>query len=127
MYNAVSKFFGVEVGVFESESHLKKELIKAKQHGYAVGAFNVFNYSSAKAVLDASENLKAPVILQTSVAVAKHYTPSRLMEMLNFLRLGMSKSVCVHLDHCTDVDFAKRCIDCGWDSVMIDLSRLSFD
>ena len=35
--------------------------------------------------------------------------------------------VAIHLDHCKDVDFIKKCIEAGWTSVMIDASSLPFE
>ena len=33
----------------------------------------------------------------------------------------------MHLDHCTDPAFVKACIDLGWSSVMIDMSKAPFE
>ena len=41
-------------------------LSKAQKGGYAVGAFNVENMEMVKAVIAAAEELKAPVMLQTT-------------------------------------------------------------
>ena len=46
---------------------MKPMLASARQGGYAVGAFNVVDYASMKAVVCAAEALKAPVIVQLSV------------------------------------------------------------
>ena len=34
--------------------------------------------------------------------------------------------VALHLDHCSDSDVIRRCIDAGWSSVMFDGSSLPF-
>ena len=49
----------------------REELQEAKEHGYAVGAFNIFNYLSARAVIRAAQKLDSPVILQTSTQTAR--------------------------------------------------------
>ncbi len=41
-------------------------LSKAAAEGYAVGAFNILEYNSTKAVIQAAEETNAPVIIQTS-------------------------------------------------------------
>ena len=46
-------------------------LKKATAEGYAVGAFNILNELTARAIVAASEEQRAPVILQTSVATVK--------------------------------------------------------
>jgi fructose/tagatose bisphosphate aldolase len=38
--------------------------MKARQHQYAVGAFNIYNLEGALAVVSAAEELNSPVILQ---------------------------------------------------------------
>ena len=40
-----------------------EELQYARAHTYAVGAFNIFNYLSARAVIRAASTLNCPVIL----------------------------------------------------------------
>ena len=44
----------------------EKMLLDAQKGGYAVGAFNIENMEMVKAVLAAAEELKAPVMLQTT-------------------------------------------------------------
>ena len=100
-----------------------KEMLKdASNRNFAVGAFNIFNYISAKAVMDAAQSLCAPVIIQTSTSTVRQFGSGSLIDMLNILRKNRPNPILIHLDHCTSIDLAKECIDCGWDSVMIDLS-----
>jgi ketose-bisphosphate aldolase len=106
---------------------LKEMLLKAKQGKYAVGAFNIFNYMSARAAVQAAKELKAPLILQTSVSTVKKIGVDELIRMLALLKENAGIPVVIHLDHCTDIELAKKCIDAGWDSVMIDASEKPFD
>ena len=102
-----------------------EELQDARSHRCAVGAFNIFNHLSARAVVKAAEELNVPVILQTSVVTVKEFGPAQLAAMLRPLAEEASVNVLVHLDHCQDIDLAKACVDAGWDAVMYDGSRLS--
>jgi len=102
----------------------KEMLLKAKKEKYAVGAFNIFNHISAKAALKAAEELNAPIILQTSVSTVKKIGVNELIKMLNTLKEDAKVPVVIHLDHCTEIELAKECIDAGWDSVMIDASAM---
>lgn len=101
---------------------LKQMLLHAKQERYAVGAFNIFNHISAKAVIKAAEETKSPLILQTSVSTVRKIGVNDLINMLNGLKENAAVPVIIHLDHCTDIKLAKECADAGWDSVMIDAS-----
>lgn len=47
-------------------------LRKAQEHHYAVGAFNVENMEMAQAIIGAAEELRAPVILQTTPSTVKY-------------------------------------------------------
>lgn len=104
-----------------------EELANAKRDGYAIGAFNIFNHLSARAVIGAAQTTNRSVILQTSPQTVKRFGPLELGAMLRQLAWSASVNVIIHLDHCQNVDMAKACIDAGWDSVMFDGSRLSFD
>ena len=104
-----------------------EELQEAKAHSYAVGAFNIFNHLSARAVVHAAEKLGLPVILQTSVVTVKEFGTAPLGAMLRQLAEEASVNVLIHLDHCQDVELAKACVDAGWDAVMYDGSRLPFE
>jgi len=59
-----------------------EELQEARTHRCAVGAFNIFNHLSARAVVKAAEELNVPVILQTSVVTVKEFGPAQLAAML---------------------------------------------
>ncbi len=50
----------------------EKMLLDAQKGNYAVGAFNVENMEMVMAVIDAAEELHAPVILQTTPSTVKY-------------------------------------------------------
>ena len=104
-----------------------EELKTAQQNGYAVAAFNIFNYLSARAVIRAAQKMGQGVILQTSTQTVKRFGPLEIGTMLRQLAWNASVNVIIHLDHCTSVDMAKACIDAGWDSVMFDGSHLTLE
>lgn len=95
----------------------------AKEAGYAVGAFNIVDYNSMLAVVNAAEELEAPVILQTSVKTVVHWGHRALVEWARQIAGDSPVPVALHLDHCRDVDYCRSCIEAGWTSVMIDASR----
>ena len=35
--------------------------------------------------------------------------------------------ICLHLDHCTDVDYCKECADSGYTNIMIDASKQAYE
>src|SRR5438094_8095581 len=50
----------------------KPYLVRARREGWAMGGFNIFNLESARAVIDAGEELAAPLFVQTSEGAVKH-------------------------------------------------------
>jgi fructose-bisphosphate aldolase, class II len=97
-------------------------LVAAKLGKYAVGAFNIVDYTSAVAVMRAAEQLRAPVIVQTSVKTVQFWGAAAIVSWMKRLAGESPVPVALHLDHCRDVDFVQVCIDAGWTSVMIDAS-----
>lgn len=101
------------------------ELLKtSREQGKAIGAFNIFNMLSARAVVDAASERGEGVILQTSVKTVVYYGAERLQRMLRAATEGASVPVLLNLDHCKEIAIAKACVDAGWDCVMYDGSAL---
>lgn len=107
--------------------NMKQMLKEAQKNQYAVGAFNIVDYVSMLAVVQAAEQLSAPVIIQTSVKTVKFWTAKTIVAWLNQIAKKSPVPVALHLDHCKEVNFCKECIDAGWSSVMIDASSLPFE
>ncbi|MDA3941476.1 MAG: class II fructose-bisphosphate aldolase family protein [Spirochaetia bacterium] len=106
-----------------SISNSKDLLIKATVGKYAVGAFNVTSIIQMVAIIEAAEEVNSPVIIQTSVSPAKQLTPELFGVAFRFLAQNSSVPVALQLDHCSDIDFCKRCVDAGYTSIMIDASK----
>lgn len=95
---------------------------KAREGKYAVPAFDVSDYRMAKAVVEAAEEVRSPVIL---MGLAPDMTEDQFDAMsvvLHSIALKATIPVCVHLDHATDFDLIKKAIHQGYSSVMIDAS-----
>ncbi len=107
--------------------NMKQMLQEAMAGGYAVGAFNIVNDLTAAAAVTAAEEARSPIILQTSVSTVKQMGPEHLIALLKDIAERATVPVAVHLDHCTDADMVKQCIVLGWSSVMIDMSKASFE
>lgn len=99
----------------------------AQSGGYAVPAFNILNHLTLQAVIQACTEIRSPVIIQTSVATVKFYGVKRLAGMVKAESDQADIPICLHLDHCTDPELAKACVDEGWSSVMIDGSHRPFE
>jgi tagatose 1,6-diphosphate aldolase GatY/KbaY len=105
----------------------KDMLIEATEGKYAVGAFNITNLAQMVAVVEAAVDKKAPLIIQTSVKPSKFYGRDVMVAIYRSLAESAPIPICLHLDHCTDVDYCKACADAGYTNIMIDASKQPFE
>jgi ketose-bisphosphate aldolase len=105
-----------------------RPMLKQAQAGrYGVAAYNMIDYNSARSIIESAAELKAPVIVQVSVKTVRHWGYRPVASWVRMLADGVDIPVALHLDHCSDIDVIRRCIDAGWTSVMFDGSALPFD
>ncbi len=107
--------------------NIKAMLERASNSGYAVGAFNILDYNSTKAVVQAAEDLNAPVIIQTSAKTVIFWGCQAIISWVKELAGTSKVPIALHLDHCKDLQLIGDCIDAGWSSVMIDASSKPFE
>jgi len=105
----------------------KEMLLKATKEKYSVGAFNITNIIQMEAVVEAAVEKKAPLIIQVSVAPSKFLKPKVLAAVYRTLAESAPIPICLHLDHCTDVDFCRTCADAGYTNIMIDASKQVYE
>lgn len=109
---------------------MKNMLKKAQEGKYAVGQFNINNLEWTQAVLEATKENNAPVILGVSEGAMKYMGGFKVVSaMVNALieTLGVTQPVALHLDHGSSFESCKEAIDAGFSSVMIDGSKLPID
>ncbi len=105
-----------------------QQILKDAQAGkYAVGAFNVENMEMVKAVIQAAEELKAPVILQTTPSTVTYGTLPVFFGIVAAEAKKASVPVALHLDHGSSFELAVQAIKEGYTSIMIDGSHESFE
>ena len=105
----------------------KEMLLRATDEKYAVGAFNITNLIQMEAVVEAAVNKRAPLIIQTSVTPSKFLGPTVLVAIYKTLAESAPIPICLHLDHCGDVEYCKQCADAGYTNIMIDASKQVFE
>jgi ketose-bisphosphate aldolase len=105
----------------------KDMLLKATKKKYAVGAFNITNLIQMEAVVETAVEKKAPLIIQTSVTPSKFLNPRVLVAIYKTLAESAPIPICLHLDHCSDIQYCKECADAGYTNIMIDASKQDFE
>ena len=102
-------------------------LKKAQEQGYAVGAFNVENMEMAQAIIGAAEELKAPVILQTTPSTVRYAGTHLYAANVRALAERTDVPVALHLDHGDSFALCVQALRSGYTSVMIDGSKLPLE
>lgn len=101
-------------------------LKQAQDKRYAIGAFNIENMEMAQAVIEAAEEMNAPVILATSTSTLKYAPPETFFAMVKSLATKTKIPIALHLDHGDSYELCVRAIKAGFTSVMIDGSAKEF-
>lgn len=105
----------------------KQMLLDAQKGNYAVGAFNVENMEMVMAVMEAAEELKSPVIMQTTPSTVKYAGLDFFLANVKAAAERVSVPVAMHLDHGSSFDLAMQAYRTGYTSIMIDGSHESFE
>ena len=110
--------------------NLRDILLKAKTEKYAIPQFNINNLEWAKYILEVCEEEKSPVFLGVSSGAAKYMGGFNVVVgMVNGLKkdLNITVPVILHLDHATSYELCKSAVDAGFDSIMYDGSKYSYE
>lgn len=102
----------------------KKIIQDAFQNGYAIGAFNVSNLETLKAVIQGAEAKKSPVILATTETIISYAGFPYIIALLKKAAEIASVPVAIHLDHGKSIETAMKCVDAGYTSIMLDGSNM---
>ncbi|GFO85934.1 tagatose-bisphosphate aldolase subunit GatY [Anaerostipes butyraticus] len=105
----------------------KEMLLNAQKGNYAVGAFNVENMEMVMAVMEAAEELKSPVIMQTTPSTVKYAGLDFFLANVKAAAERASVPVAMHLDHGSSFELAMQAYRTGYTSIMIDGSHESFE
>ena len=105
----------------------KKMFEKAFEGGYAIGAFNINNMEIIQSVVAAAKAQNSAVILQVSKSALKYAHPKYLKAMVDAAIEETDLDIALHLDHGSDFEVCKDCIEYGFTSVMFDGSHLEYE
>lgn len=105
----------------------KDILEEARVNHYAVGAFNVENMEMVMAVVAAAQELRSPVILQTTPSTVNYAGLDYYLANVKVAASRASVPVVMHLDHGNSFELAMRAYRTGYTSIMIDGSKMSLE
>ncbi len=105
---------------------LKDEFARARDNGSAIAHFNVSDSTQFNAVLRAAKRADEPVAIGVSEGEGEFIGMGVLAGMVKAAR-DEGARVYLNADHSYSIERAKHAIDLGFDSVIIDGAKLSFD
>ena len=106
--------------------HIRERLKACQAAGTAVLATNFYNFETLTAVLKAARAVDAPVLLQLTRSSIDYMGLEQAVRMGRQGLADYGLEGWIHLDHGPSVELAQRCLEAGFDSVMIDASERPF-
>ncbi len=106
--------------------NMKTLLEKAKEGGYAVGAFNATDLNTARGIVAAAESENSPIILQFAEVHSQYISIEQAAAMYLNLAHSSKVPVCIHLDHGEHFETIIKAMHLGFTSVMVDASSETF-
>lgn len=109
-------------------SNLNEYLKEAKENKYAIGHFNFATADVLRGIVEASREVGAvAVMVGTSEGEAEFIGMSEAVALVGALRQEFDFPIFLNADHFKSFEKCKEAIDAGYDSVIIDGSKLSFE
>ena len=87
-------------------------------------AFNIWDFESARAVIDAAASILHDVILQTSTGIYKELPARVFSDFVKSYAADQGINAWLNLDHCKEKETIYQAVNNGWDMVMADGSSL---
>ena len=100
---------------------------RAREQHYALGAFNMDNQETLKAVVAAAAEKNAPLLVEVSQGEVDAIGLDNVRCMVDNYRASHGVEIYVNLDHSPSIDAAKAGIDAGFEFIHIDISQANHD
>ncbi len=105
----------------------KEKLSRFAKEGKALLAANFYNFETLKGLLEAARQTDSSIILQLSESSLKYLGIVPAVSLARAMLAEYSVEGWIHLDHGSSLAVVTRCMEAGFDSVMIDASERSFE
>lgn len=105
----------------------KAMLVKAREEGYAVPAFNIHNLETVQTVVKAAAEERSPVILAATPGTMNYAGRAYMQAIAEVAAQENNIPIALHLDHHETFDSIQTSLKLGTKSVMIDGSHHSFE
>jgi fructose-bisphosphate aldolase, class II len=102
-------------------------LEKAKREKFAIGAFNVGNLETFKAIAQAASNKKSPVIIESSAGETNFMGADNIVDIARNFEWDYKIPILVNLDHSETFEDCQKAIEQGYDLIHFDGSKLPLE
>jgi fructose-bisphosphate aldolase class II len=105
----------------------RETMERARKHKFALGAFNLDNQETLRAVAQAAKNKKAPVLVEVSQGEVDALGLENVRDMVDNYKAILGIEIYINLDHSPTVEAAKAGIEAGFEFIHIDISQANHD
>jgi fructose-bisphosphate aldolase class II len=106
---------------------LKQSVLEAQEKKVAIGHFNISNLEALWGIFKAAQSLEVPVIIGVSEGERDFVGVKQAVALVKSIREEFDYPIYLNADHTYSFDRVKEAIDAGFDSVIIDGAKLSFE
>lgn len=106
---------------------LKDWLQKAKEENFAIGAFNVANLETFKAITNAALSTRSPFIIEASPGESEFMGIPQLKALVEAYREETNLPIFLNLDHALTLEPINAAIDAGFDLIHFDGGTLPLE
>jgi fructose-bisphosphate aldolase class II len=100
---------------------------RAREQKFALGAFNLDNQETLRAVAQAAKHKNAPVLVEVSQGEVDALGLENVRDMVDNYKAILGIEIYINLDHSPSVEAAKAGIDAGFEFIHIDISQAKHD
>lgn len=100
---------------------------RARTQHFAVGAFNVDDQETLRAIAAAAKKLNAPVLVEVSKDEVAAMGLENMRDLVDNYRQELGIEMYINLDHSPTVEACKAAIDVGFEFIHIDVSQANHD
>jgi fructose-bisphosphate aldolase, class II len=105
----------------------RQAMDRARAEKWAFGAFNLDNQETLKAIVQASVNKNAPVLVEVSQGEVEAIGLDNVRDMVDNYKAEYNVEMYINLDHSPSIESAKAGIEAGFEFIHIDISQANHD
>ncbi len=111
----------------ENTEAARQLMERARAEHFAVGAFNLDNQETLKAVVRAAVAKQSPVLVEVSHGEVEALGLDNIRDMVDNYKKELDLEIYINLDHSPTVEAAKAGIEAGFEFIHIDVSQANHE